>query len=114
MDTFLSSGFRPRTTNRVAPQPLEQPMVVNLDQGNTGELLVSIKAVRKAKHYELHYGPVGADGATPTSWVTVMLPNAKTATLNGLTPGTTYAFQVRAYGVLGYTKWSDSATRMCI
>jgi fibronectin type III domain protein len=114
MDTFLSSGFKPRTTTRVAPQPLAQPTILNLDQGNSGELLVSIQAVRKAKHYELHYGPVGTGGATPASWVTLTLPNARTATVSGLTPGTTYAFQVRAYGALGYTEWSDSAIRMCI
>ncbi|PYV35021.1 MAG: hypothetical protein DMG22_03825 [Acidobacteria bacterium] len=42
-------------------------------------------------------------------------PNAKTAaSISGLTPGTTYAIQVRAYGQLGFTEWSDSATRMCI
>jgi len=34
--------------------------------------------------------------------------------IDGLTPGTTYAIQVRAYGPLGHTEWSDSATRMCI
>ena len=33
--------------------------------------------------------------------------------VTGLTPGTIYAFQVRAMGRLGYTDWSDSATRMC-
>src|SRR2546430_12240801 len=39
-------------------------------------------------------------------------PNAKTAaSINGLTPGTTYAIQVRAYGLLGHTEWSDSAIR---
>jgi len=49
----------------------------------------------------------------PTSWTIETVPNAKTAAaLNGLTPGTTYAIQVRAYGFLGYTEWSDSAVRM--
>jgi hypothetical protein len=44
-----------------------------------------------------------------------MTPKAKTAVaINGLTPGTTYAIQVRAYGQLGYTEYSDSATRMVI
>ena len=33
-------------------------------------------------------------------------------TVTGLTPGTTYAFQMRALGRLGYTDWSDSVTRM--
>ena len=43
------------------------------------------------------------------------MTGAKTpALLNGLTPGTTYAVQIRAYGTLGYTEWSDSVTRMVI
>ena len=33
---------------------------------------------------------------------------------NGLTPGATYTFQVRAYSKLGFTGWSDSVSRMCI
>ena len=77
--------------------------------------LASIKPVRKAKSYELRYGAVGAGGATPSVWSTLMAPKAKTAVpIDGLTPGTTYAVQVRAYGQLGYTPYSDSVTRMVI
>ena len=72
------------------------------------------EAVRRAKNYDLRYGPIGPGEAPPTGWVTQTVPNAKTAPINGLTPGTTYAIQVRAYGSLGHTEWSDSATRMCI
>ncbi|PYR87312.1 MAG: hypothetical protein DMG18_00075 [Acidobacteria bacterium] len=46
---------------------------------------------------------------------TVMVAKIKPpVAIDGLTPGTTYAIQVRAYGPLGHTEWSDSATRMCI
>ena len=115
MNTFLSSGFTPRSTTRTPAQPLDQPMIFTIDQGITGELLVSIRAVRKAKTYELRYGPVGPGGATPTSFLTQTIPHAKAAaSIDGLTPGTTYAIQVRAYGSLGYTEWSDSSTRMVI
>ena len=115
MNIFLSSGFQPRSSTRRPAQPLDQPMILYVDQGNTGELLVSIKGVRRSKNYDLQYGPVGAGGATPTAWLTRTVPNAKTAaSINGLTPGTTYAIQVRAYGLLGHTEWSDSAIRMCI
>jgi len=115
MNIFLSSGFQPRSSTRIPPQPLDQPTILKLDQGQTGELLVSIKAVRKAKTYELRSGPVGAGGATPTAWTTQTLPHTRAAvSISGLTPGTTYAVQVRGYGVLGYTAWSDSAIRMVI
>jgi hypothetical protein len=115
MTIFLSSGFTPRSTARTPAQPLDQPKITDVEQGITGQLLVSIKAVRRAKNYEMRIGSVGAGGATPTSWVTQTVPNAKTAVpINGLTPGTTYAIQVRAYGQLGYTEYSDSSIRMCI
>src|SRR2546422_2616771 len=115
MNIFLSSGFQPRSSTRTAAQPLDQPTILNIDQGPTGQLLASVKPVRKAKHYELRYGAVGAGGAAPAAWSTLMVPNAKIAVpIKGLTPGTTYAIQVRAYGQLGYTEYSDSATRMVI
>jgi hypothetical protein len=34
--------------------------------------------------------------------------------VKGLTPGTTYSFQVRALGKLGCTEWTDSATCMSL
>ena len=113
INIFLSSGFQPRSSARTPAQPLDQPTILNIDQGPTGQLLASIKPVRKAKSYELRYGAVGAGGAAPAAWSTLMVPSTKTAVpINGLTPGTTYAVQVRAYGQLGYTQYSDSATRM--
>ena len=36
------------------------------------------------------------------------------ASVTGLTPGTTYAFQVRSLGDSGYSDWSDSVMRICI
>ena len=115
MSKFLSSGFHPRSSAHTPAQPLDQPTILSIDQGPTGQLRVSIKPVRKAKSYELRYGAVGAGGAAPAAWSTLMAPKAKTAVpINGLTPGTTYAVQVRAYGQFGYTQYSDSATRMVI
>ena len=115
MNIFLSSGLQPRSNVRTAPQPLAQPMILSLDQGTSGQVLASVKPVRKAKHYELRYGQAGAGGAAPAVWLTLVVPNVKAAIpIDGLTPGTTYAVQVRAYGQLGYTEYSDSATRMVI
>lgn len=116
MNTFLTSGFQARSTARTPAQALEQPVILSIDQNISGELLVSAKSVgRAAKHYDLRYGQVGAGGATPATWAMVTVPSVKPAVqINGLTPGTTYAFQVRAYGKSGYTEWSDSMTRMSI
>jgi hypothetical protein len=115
MNIFLTSGFTPRSTTRTPPQPLGPTAVLSVDQGVSGEFKVSIKHVRRAKNYQVRSGQVGTGGATPTTWSIVTVPNAKTAAvINGLTPGATYAIQVRAYGALGYTEWSDSAVRMAI
>ena len=93
----------------------EARVVLNIDQGSSGVLLASIKSVRGAKTYDVRFGPVGAGGATPPSWSMKTVAKIKPpVAIDGLTPGTTYAIQVRAYGPLGHTEWSDSATRMCI
>ena len=116
MNTFLTSGFEARSTSRTPAAPLATPVVAGLDQGVTGQLLARIKSAGRAtKHYLVRCGQVGPGGATPTSWVTVTVPNARTAVaLNNLTPGITYAVQVCAYGADGYTPYSDSVTRMVI
>jgi hypothetical protein len=115
INIFLTSGFHPRSTVRATAQPLVQPTIVGVEQGVSGELLATIKAVRKARTYDLRYGVVAAAGAAPTSWSMITVANVKSAlSIDGLTPGTVYALQVRAYGTLAYTAWSDSTTRMCI
>jgi hypothetical protein len=115
MAVFLSSGFQPKSTSRNPAQLPDQPTIDELEQGVSGQFLAWVKWVRSAKSYNVRVGAVGPGGATPTSWTTVTIPHAKRpALLNGLTPGTTYAVQVQAYGTVGYTEWSDSMVRMVI
>ena len=108
---MLSSGFEPlppRSASGVA-EPLDAAAVVSVRQGNSGQLIVSLKPLRKARKYELQYGPVGGESITST------LPSTRPApAFAGLTPGTIYAFRVRAFGQAGFTDWSDPVTRMCI
>ena len=115
MNTFLSSGFQPRSSTRTPAGPLAQPTLAGLNQGISGQLLASIKSVRNAKHYDVRSGQVGPGGLPPANWSIQTVPNTKAAVpISGLTPGTTYAVQVRAYGASGYTEWADSMTRMVI
>ena len=82
--------------------------------GKTGEFFVYFTAhYRKAVHYHMRYG---VDGTPPETWTIETLLQAKrAANVTNLTPGTIYAFQVRAFGKTGvYTDWSNSITRMCI
>ena len=115
LETFASSGFTAVSTgHRNPPQPVAVPLILSLDQGNTGQLLVTIRPVAHARHYELRYAAVPAAGAA-VHWPTIVAPSTKPpTTVNNLAPGTTYAFQVRAFGKLGFSDWSASLERMCI
>lgn len=111
---LASSGFVPAPLRkRPEPQPLAQPSVASIDQGISGQLLVAVTPVAKAKGYDVRYAALV--NGIPGTWTTVTMTTAnKPVSLSGLIPGSIYAFQTRALGKLGYTDWSDSATRMCI
>ena len=113
---FTSSGFEIASRTRTAAaQPLTQPAIRKIAPGiNSGQLVVRITALRKARSYEMKYGAL-VNGAMPAQWTTVILTSVRGGvTVDNLTPGVTYAFQVRALGIQGYTDWSDIATRMSV
>jgi hypothetical protein len=114
MPTFLSSGFEAASATRTPPSPLPPAAILKVEHGNSGELLVTMKPLPRARSYDVRYAPVPAGGGTPTAWTTETFASARIAVpIAGLTPGTNYAFQVRAFGKLGYTDWSDSVLRIC-
>ena len=96
------------------PAPLPLPVIKGVDHGAvTGELVIQIQSIPKAVHYEIRYG-AQLNGAAPASWTTEVVTRVRPPVgIEGLTPGTVYAFQVRALGKLGFTDWTDSATCMC-
>ena len=107
-----SSGFQPAAVTRGAPQPLPTPSIRKIDHGVSGQLLVMIDGVAKARSYEVRYATV-TDG-TAGSWAIQPTTTVRSAMqINGLTPGSPYAFQVRALGRLGFTDWSDSVNCIC-
>ena len=110
---FLSSGFLAAATNR-ARSPLAKPSILSVDYGNTTQLVVKVSPVVRAKCYEVRLASLGA-GGTPSPWQNAgLFTNSRSMTINNLTPGTTYAFQVRAVGgSTGYTDWSDPVAHMC-
>jgi len=76
MTTFLSSGFVAATPPTPGPpQPLAQPNIVRIDNGTSGQLLVNLKAVAKARHYELRYASVAA-GGIPGPWASILVATA--------------------------------------
>jgi hypothetical protein len=113
MTTFLKSGFQAVTTIRTKVQPLSESIRKIVPGNNSGQMLVTIVALAAALSYELRRA-TAAPGGTPGTWISQPVGNTKPPTLvTGLTPGTTYVFQVRAVTNSGYTDWSESVTRIC-
>ena len=112
--TLLSSGFDAVSTNRASVQ-LTAPLIRDILNGNSGQLLVRVTPVKNAKAYEVRYAAVAA-GGVPGPWQSGSLfTNSQSMPINGLTPGTNYTFQVRAIGgATGYSDWSDPSSHMSL
>ena len=112
--TFNTSGLVAASNVRsTTPQPLPSATFQWIDRGSvSGQILVKVKAIRGAVLYDVRYAAVATGGALGP-WTSVTLMSPKAAPFNSLTPATTYAFQVRALGKLGYTDWSDSMNFIC-
>jgi hypothetical protein len=115
MAIFTSSGFTPASTVKTPPAPLPLPVIRSVDHGAlSGEIAVQVKPIPKAVSYEIRYG-VSVNGGPPSSWTIKSVTKTRPPVgIQGLTPGSVYAFQVRAQGRLGWTDWTDSATCMCV
>jgi hypothetical protein len=67
--TFISSGFVPKATARAsAAQPLPQPTIAKIEQGNSGQLSVSATPVHQKALFEMRYAPA-VPGGTPSNWI---------------------------------------------
>lgn len=110
--TLLSSGFEAVSTNR-AQHPLDQPQILSLDNGNSGQLVVRVKPVTNARCFEVRFAPLNGSG-TPGPWQNGgLFTDSRAMTFNTLTPGTTYSVQARAVGgSTGYSDWSDPVSHM--
>jgi hypothetical protein len=109
--TFLTSGFELASTTRVPSQPLPPTVVRKITQGKSGTLWIKMQAVPKARKYELRHGEKGTDVGGRK--IEIYSSARSLVAINDLMPGKIYEFQVRAYGTLGYTPWSNTMSRMC-
>ena len=113
MQTFLKSGFQPISTTRTPVPPLSEAIRKIVPGNNSGQILVTVVDDPEAVSYVLRWAPLGP-GGTPINWTEQPVAQTRPpALVSGLTPGTTYAFQVRGVKVDGYTDWSESVTRIC-
>src|SRR4029077_3316129 len=110
---FAASGFTAKPTGKSAPQPVAVPAFRSLDFGmNSGQIVVSFKAVAGGKSYFIRYAVM--NGATPGPWTTIPAASIqRPITISRLTPITMYGVQVQALGGLGYSDWSTTETIVC-
>jgi len=113
LSVLLSSGFQAAVTTRVR-SPLANPSILNIRFGNSTELVLKVTPIAHAKCYEVRSAVVG-EGNIPGPWQSAgLFTSTRLMTISGLTPGTTYAFQVRAVGgSTRYSDWSNPVSRMC-
>jgi hypothetical protein len=109
---LLSSGFDAVSTNR-AQAVLEPPVIKDILNGNSGQLLVRVGPVKNAKAYEVRYALAPA-GQPQGPWQSGgLFTNSRSMPINSLTPGQNYMFQVRAIGgSTGYSDWSNPVGHM--
>lgn len=113
MATFVSSGFLPALTGHRIPEPLPAPSRIRIDQGQTGQLWVRIQPVPKGRRYDLRYAKLPEAGAA-AEWTTILAAATKPPiAIDNLTPASTYMFQARVFGKLGFSDWSSTFQRMC-
>ena len=111
--TLLSSGFDAVSTNR-ASVALGKPLIIEIINGNSGQLIIRVRPVKNAKCYEVRYAAIAA--GLPGPWQNGgLFTNSRGMPVNGLTPGTNYMFEVRVIGgKTGYSDWSDPTSHMSL
>lgn len=111
---LLGSGFEAVSSNR-SPAPMVGPTIRDILNGNTGQLILRVTPVPNSHGYEVRFAALGANGA-PGPWQSPgIFTNSRSMPVNGLTPGTTYTFQVRAVGSGNhYSDWSDAVQHMSL
>ena len=114
--TLLASGFQAVVGGGHAPTPaiIPAPTIRDILNGNSGQLILRVTAIAIAHGYEVRYAAIGT-GGTPGPWQDGgNHTNSRSMPVSGLTPGTTYAFQVRTVGAGSgnYSDWSDAVSHM--
>lgn len=111
----LNSGFQARTTSVRSQTPPDKVQIVSVVNGHTTQLVAKVKTVPHAKVYEVRTAPVGVGNTVGSFQQGGFFTDSRSITVIGLTPGTVYAVQVRAYGASNKAgDWSDAVTHMCM
>ncbi len=110
----VKAGFQARAASARSQIRLDRATILSVDNVHTKQVVVNAKRVPYAKLYEAQTAIVTGNniGSFQSAG---MFSKARSMTITGLTPGTTYAIQVRALGgSTGSGDWSDTVTRICM
>lgn len=107
LTVILSAGFWNNSTDRTR-KPLPKPVVLDIDNFASTQLMVRLAAVANARSYEFRVR-VGSG-----EWRNAgVFTKSRGVLLEGLVPGTVYEIQARAVGgTTGYSDWSDPISHM--
>lgn len=110
MTILLSSGFPVQKPNRTPAQVPATPITPTVSQGLTGEASVLTGRVEGA--YVYNWRVALAD--SPESFIQHAQSTGGRVTIDSLTPGKIYNFQVNAVGTAGTSDWSNTGSLMVI
>ena len=111
----VKAGFQARATSARSQTQLDKATILSVENVHTRQVVVNARKVAHAKLYEVQTAIVSASNNTGSFQSAGVFSKARSMTITGLTPGTTYAIQVRALGgATGSGDWSDTVTRICM
>lgn len=102
-----SAGFNVRSASAPVGVLAAPGNLVSTAGDNEGDVDLSWNRLRGAGSYEAE----SMVNTPPGAWQAVKTVTASRLAVTGLTPGTVYAFRVRAVGAAGPGAWSDVAIR---
>ncbi|MGZ5503688.1 MAG: fibronectin type III domain-containing protein [Chthoniobacterales bacterium] len=110
MAVLLSSGFQPVSTNR-AQSPVDAPIILSVEYGNSGELRPRVKAQSNAKSYVGRIKEANGSEFGPN----ITFASSRAILFDGLKAGVTYVMQLCAIGGSnGQSDWSEPASKMAM
>jgi hypothetical protein len=115
LQVVTNSGFQARTAFVRSTTPPDKAQILSVENGHTTQLVVNARKLPHAKMYQLQVAAVGANNTMGAFQPAGVFAKSRSMTLIGLTPGTVYAVQVRAWGgSIGFGDWSDAVSHMCM